>query len=675
MNYKKKLIVGALSVAALMVACVILAVVFGSQIGKSWQIVADDSDIVAIENAGGDEVYYSTSDGFVKKTGDDGFSVKLCDSRILNLARTEKGLIAVDEKQNMFLLNEEGELLNSLELPGLYICADYYNGEFFVALSSNYSDLYICRYDENFNQQKIGRLYLYNDESEEMELANVSVYGFFVREGNCYLFNDIGQIIIIPVDLQALTKDIDTWFSSGAEVLDMDGVKLKSVVADDVNKTFYLAGKDKNLYSLGFGAHKVSEKLHSFSRDVGLVVVGKKADKLFAFYELFDSVAEYDCSSGSETGVYSGDFNVQNAKYTDDGNGLFTLFKDGSDYVLKRYDAGAFAKANTFSVLKNVFIVTAIIAFLAQTVLWLLLKRFVRSGKTVSLKTIAAGVKKNKFIYIVLCPSVILLFMFCYYPAISSLIMAFFDYRSGYPVIFNGFDNFRVLLANPTINDAIKNMFVFLVSDVVLSLVPPIIFAWALSVMISKKFSSIARILLFIPGIIPGVAGFLIWKEGIYGQYGLLNTVLKTFFDREPIAFLGNTKYSMPSLVMMGFPFIGQYLIFYGALANIPSSYHEAAEIEGCSVIKRIIHIDLPFISAQMKYVFVMSFIGSVQNVARVMMTTQGAAGTQIPIYIMYNYLSDNNYGVSSAMALILFAVLMIATFINMRIQTADLDV
>ena len=40
----------------------------------------------------------------------------------------------------------------------------------------------------------------------------------------------------------------------------------------------------------------------------------------------------------------------------------------------------------------------------------------------------------------------------------------------------------------------------------------------------------------------------------------------------------------------------------------------------------------------------------------------------------MYNYLSDNNYGVSSALALLMFAVLMIATVINLRLKTADTD-
>ena len=130
----------------------------------------------------------------------------------------------------------------------------------------------------------------------------------------------------------------------------------------------------------------------------------------------------------------------------------------------------------------------------------------------------------------------------------------------------------------------------------------------------------------------------------------------------------------MLSLILMGFPFVGAYLIFYGAIANIPKAYYEAAELEGCGVIRRIISIDLPFVTPQLKYVFVMCFIGSVQNVSRVMLTTKGAAGTQIPIYIMYNYLSDNNFGVSSAMALMLFVILMIATFINLKMKTVDTD-
>lgn len=59
---------------------------------------------------------------------------------------------------------------------------------------------------------------------------------------------------------------------------------------------------------------------------------------------------------------------------------------------------------------------------------------------------------------------------------------------------------------------------------------------------------------------------------------------------------------------MMGFPFVGSYLIFYGALMNVPSSYYEAAELDGCALWKRIFIIDIPMISAQIKYVFILAF-------------------------------------------------------------------
>lgn len=129
---------------------------------------------------------------------------------------------------------------------------------------------------------------------------------------------------------------------------------------------------------------------------------------------------------------------------------------------------------------------------------------------------------------------------------------------------------------------------------------------------------------------IPGIAGILIWKDGIYGAYGVINTVIKAF-NGTPVAFLGDYRWSMFSLVMMGFPFVGSYLIFYGAIINIPPSFYEVAELEGCGILKRVVHVDIPFISPQMKYVFVMSFIGSVQNVSRVMMTTQAPQARRFP--------------------------------------------
>ena len=222
-------------------------------------------------------------------------------------------------------------------------------------------------------------------------------------------------------------------------------------------------------------------------------------------------------------------------------------------------------------------------------------------------------------------------------------------------------------------------MFIFLFSDLFTALLPPLIFAFFLTIMRNKSYSALTRTLLFIPGIIPGLATTLLWKEGIYGISGVVNEFLSFIMGKdveiEFLASVENTSMVKWSLIMMGFPFVGSYLIFYGAMMNVPDSYYEAAELDGITVIKRFVFIDVPLIFAQIKYVFIMTFIASVQNFGRTYMTgTGGAHGAQTPVHTMYDAIMKNpaNYGLASAYATILFIFLFIATALNMRIQTKD---
>ena len=169
--------------------------------------------------------------------------------------------------------------------------------------------------------------------------------------------------------------------------------------------------------------------------------------------------------------------------------------------------------------------------------------------------------------------------------------------------------------------------------------------------------------MLFLPTVLPGIANLLIWKDGIYGAEGVLNLLIRVLSGQSveeyvPILFLQD--HAMPSLIMMGFPFVGSYLVFYGALMNVPSSYYEAAELDGVTSVRRFF-----------------SVIQSVQNFGRVLMTTGGSitTGTQIPILLMYNNLMDGNYGLSSAYATLMFLILIVVTVLNMKIQTEDWEV
>ena len=138
---------------------------------------------------------------------------------------------------------------------------------------------------------------------------------------------------------------------------------------------------------------------------------------------------------------------------------------------------------------------------------------------------------------------------------------------------------------------------------------------------------------------------------------------------------LGNSKTALGALIFIGFPWVGAYIIFYGALISIPNSLFEAAKIDGCGWWKRILTIDVPLISPQIKFVFVTSFIASVQNFGRVYVTTMGGPGhsTYIPILeLFYNMSKFTNYGEAAAMGLFLFIVVFGATLMNLRMKTVS---
>ena len=288
-------------------------------------------------------------------------------------------------------------------------------------------------------------------------------------------------------------------------------------------------------------------------------------------------------------------------------------------------------------------------------------------------KDVAIDFKKQWGLYLLLAGSLIFLIMFCYYPAAGSIISSFFNYTEKNPErIWNHFANYKSVFNNKYAVEAFRNMFIYLFFDVLFALVPPLLFAFLLTVMRHKGYSGLSRTLLFIPGIIPGIATTLIWKTGIYGQYGVVNTIIQFFGGKSTIV-TQQSSTAIWALVFMGFPFVGSYLVFYGAMMNIPSSYYEAAELDGITLPKRFLFIDLPLILAQVKYVFILTFIGSVQNFGRTDLITNGLYGDQTPIYQMYTLMTEyKDYGGAAAYATILFLFLLVATIINLRIQTKE---
>lgn len=314
-----------------------------------------------------------------------------------------------------------------------------------------------------------------------------------------------------------------------------------------------------------------------------------------------------------------------------------------------------------------VFVICLVLAVVCGILtLWMLAAAKTERGMY-KLKCIQRDFKKNKYVYLALVFFVVLLIMFCYYEAVGAISMSFFNYTQEEPTwIWNNFGNYITVFRGDFLMEA-GNMLFFLVFDLILGIVPPVIFAFLLILIRNKTASNWIRSLMFIPGIIPSMATMLIWREGIYGAYGIFNQLL----PGDTIYFMSNINYSRWALILMGFPFVGGYLIFYGGMMNIPHEYHEAGWLEGLGVVKRFLLIDIPLIMPQIKYIFIMTFIGSVQNYARTYILK--SQGTTTIVERMYRAMFEEaNYGLASAYATIIFVFLFFAVATNFKMQKKD---
>ena len=324
------------------------------------------------------------------------------------------------------------------------------------------------------------------------------------------------------------------------------------------------------------------------------------------------------------------------------------------------------------SLIRTIFIIFLVLAIaMLLLAIWFFIAT--KNDRTLyKVKSIQRDFKKNKWIYLSLVFFIVLLIMFCYYEAIGAISMSFFDYTREKPAwIWNNFGNYLRIFNQHDFWLSIQNMLFFLCSDLILGIIPPLIFAFLLVIIRNKTVSNWIRSLMFIPGIIPGMATMLIWREGIYGADGIFNQLIG-MFGKEPIAWLDNIDYARWSLIFMGFPFVGGYLIFYGGMMNIPSEYHEAGRLEGLGIVKQFLLIDIPLIAPQIKYIFITTFIASVQNYARTYIL--GSSGTVTPVENMYRIMTGTqaDYGMASAYATILFVFLFAAVATNFKMQRKD---
>jgi len=247
-------------------------------------------------------------------------------------------------------------------------------------------------------------------------------------------------------------------------------------------------------------------------------------------------------------------------------------------------------------------------------------------------------------------------------PAIATIVLAFTEYKAiGVPV-FNGFNNFRKLIASSYVRLSVYNSLFFLV----LAVPVRVLGALFLAMLMQRKSRvfGIYRAAVYLPTVIPEVAYALIWLWILNPLYGPLNLLLTAVGLPAP-PWLVDPNLARISIVMVLSFQIGEgFVILFAGLQHIPRSLYEAARVDGANSWQSFWQITLPMLAPWLLLLTFRDMLVSLQNTftPSFVMTYGGPYYATIfaPLLIYELSFDFFDFGMAAAFLLIMYLMILI---------------
>ncbi len=275
--------------------------------------------------------------------------------------------------------------------------------------------------------------------------------------------------------------------------------------------------------------------------------------------------------------------------------------------------------------------------------------------------------------YLFLIPSLVIFVAFTFFPAIYSVVVSLFRWNMPMQPVFIGFDNYKLLFTDPIeapiFWKSILNTFYFALG------VPINLFlSLFIALLLNRKIRGVGifRTAFFLPTITSVTAISVVWLWLFHpAQYGLFNTILIQLgiplqrWLRDPLL-------AMPCLIMMGvWSGMGyNIIIFLAGLQSIPRMFYEAAQIDGANRISLFRYITWPLLGPTIFYILTIGTINSLKAFTEIDVMTQGGplnATNTMAYYLYQNAFQFFQMGKASAIAVLLFIMLLVLTWIQFR--------
>jgi multiple sugar transport system permease protein len=272
--------------------------------------------------------------------------------------------------------------------------------------------------------------------------------------------------------------------------------------------------------------------------------------------------------------------------------------------------------------------------------------------------------------YLFLSPSIIVFSLFTYFPLLYAFYLSLHRWRLGRVArTFVGLYNYRALITSAEFWGVVRNSLYYALGSIPLNMA----IALAIALLLNHQIRGIAifRTAYFLPTITSTAAMAVVWLWIYHPDFGLANWVLD-LIGLPRLRWLSDPHWSMPALIIMGiWKGVGYNIIIYLAgLQNIPQHLYEAARIDGADSWACFRYITWPLLTPISFFILIIAVINSLKAFAQMHVMTEGGplGSTTVIAYYLYQHgFQFFNLGYASAVACILFVILLALTLIQFK--------
>lgn len=283
-----------------------------------------------------------------------------------------------------------------------------------------------------------------------------------------------------------------------------------------------------------------------------------------------------------------------------------------------------------------------------------------------------------KIALLFILPAMIGLVFFTLVPTVRGIYLSFTEYSLLGQPTWVGIDNYTAIFKDKLFWNAMAVTLQYVGINIVFQLA----IALGLALLMHRVAkSALIRGALLLPFLIANVVVALLWFWLLDYQIGIVNEFI-SWMGLPRIAFFGNEHWAIPTIAFVNIWRHMGYtaLLIFAGLQSIPHHVYEVASLDGASPTRTFWSITMPLLRPVLALVMVVTVIGSFQVFDTVAVTTEGGpvnATRVIQMYIYQKAFGESDFGYASALSVILFAILALVAFIQMKFlkgNESDLD-